>query len=168
MFQHILVFKRGRQVIPEVLFVNLGDAQGDVLLARIEFQVIAQELNGVQKIAFGPFLLGFLVIGIGDALAFYVRDSRWTEIVRESLLIGGWVAMWRPLEVFLYDWWPIRAEARLGDRLSEMPVRIVYKADVSSDEWREDWPAVPAVSQSSTTRPASGALARDPISPKSD
>ncbi|MQA30396.1 MAG: hypothetical protein GEU82_11250 [Luteitalea sp.] len=64
-------------------------------------------------------------IGIGDGLAVYVPDNRWTEIVRESLLIGGWVAMWRPLEIFLYDWWPIRAEARLGDRLSAMPVRIV-------------------------------------------
>ena len=61
--------------------------------------------------------------------------------------------MWRPLEVFLYDWWPIRAEARLCDRLSEMPVRIVYKADASSDAWREDWPAVPAVGQSSTRTP---------------
>ena len=69
-----------------------------------------------------------LSIGFGDALAVYVPGSRWTEIVRESLLIGGWVAMWRPLEVFLYDWWPIRAEARLGDRLSEMPVRIVYNS----------------------------------------
>ena len=37
--------------------------------------------------------------------------------------------MWRPLEVFLYDWWPIREEARLFDRLSAMPVRIVYEAE---------------------------------------
>jgi hypothetical protein len=49
-------------------------------------------------------------------------------MVRESLLIGGWVAMWRPIEIFLYDWWPIRAEAQLADRLAAMPVRIVYKA----------------------------------------
>jgi hypothetical protein len=47
-------------------------------------------------------------------------------IVREGLLIGGWVAMWRPLEVFLYDWWPIRAQARLYDRLAAMPVRVQY------------------------------------------
>jgi hypothetical protein len=40
-------------------------------------------------------------------------------------VIGGWVAMWRPLEVFLYDWWPIRAEARLFDRLSAMAVRVI-------------------------------------------
>jgi hypothetical protein len=48
--------------------------------------------------------------------------------LHESLLIGGWVAMWRPLEILLYDWWPIRAEARLFDRLAVMPVRITYGA----------------------------------------
>lgn len=45
-------------------------------------------------------------------------------MLRESLLIGGWVAMWRPMEVFLYDWWPIRAEARLYDRLAAMRIRV--------------------------------------------
>jgi hypothetical protein len=41
-------------------------------------------------------------------------------------VIGGWVAMWRPLEIFLYDWWPIVAERKLFDRLSTMPVRITF------------------------------------------
>ena len=29
------------------------------------------------------------------------------EILREGLVITGWVAMWRPIEVLLYDWWPL-------------------------------------------------------------
>jgi hypothetical protein len=49
-------------------------------------------------------------------------------ILRESVLIGGWVAMWRPLEIFLYDWWPILAEARLFDRLSVMRVQVAFGA----------------------------------------
>ena len=40
-------------------------------------------------------------------------------------MIGGWVALWRPLEIFLYDWWPIVAEARLDDRLGAMQLRLV-------------------------------------------
>lgn len=46
-------------------------------------------------------------------------------IIRESFVIGGWVALWRPLEIFLYDWWPLRAQARLYDRLGEMSVTLV-------------------------------------------
>ena len=69
---------------------------------------------------------------LGDLAANAVQGGRFAEILRESFLIGGWVAMWRPLEVFLYDWWPIRAEARLFDRLSAMPVRVAH-ATRSSD-----------------------------------
>jgi len=83
-------------------------------------------------------------IAVGNALASFLRDTHFAEIIREGLLIVGWVAMWRPLEVFLYDWWPIRAEGRLFDRLSTMPVRIEYKETTTSDAWRADWPAVSA------------------------
>lgn len=64
-------------------------------------------------------------IASGNVIAEMLKGTDFADIARESLLIGGWVAMWRPLEVFLYDWWPIRAEARLFDRLSAMTVRVV-------------------------------------------
>jgi hypothetical protein len=32
--------------------------------------------------------------------------------------------MWRPLEIFLYDWWPILGEKRLHERLARAEVRI--------------------------------------------
>lgn len=64
-------------------------------------------------------------------------------MLRESLLIGGWVAMWRPLEIFLYDWWPIRADARLFDRLAAMPVRIATHPVGASPEGNAE--VVPAL-----------------------
>jgi hypothetical protein len=45
-------------------------------------------------------------------------------IAREGLIIAGWVAMWRPLEIFLYDWWPMRAEWLILQRLAHMKVRL--------------------------------------------
>lgn len=45
-------------------------------------------------------------------------------LVRESFVIAGWVAMWRPLEIFLYDWWPIRADLKLYRRLATMRVEV--------------------------------------------
>jgi hypothetical protein len=81
-------------------------------------------------------------IALGDFLAALMKGSRIGEIVRESLTIGGWVSMWRPLEIFLYEWWPIRNEALLSDRLAAMPVRIRYLNATGPDAWRGDWPAV--------------------------
>jgi hypothetical protein len=93
--------------------------------------------------------LGFLAASVlgGDILTRTIEQPL-GGIVRESLLIGGWVAMWRPLDTFLYDWWPIRSEARLFKRLSAMPVRITYGGKATSDAWRRDWPAAsPSVSE---------------------
>lgn len=63
--------------------------------------------------------------------------------------------MWRPLEIFLYDWWPIRTEAQLSDRLATMPVRIRYLNVTSPDAWKADWPvATPVRERSKTERSA--------------
>jgi hypothetical protein len=51
--------------------------------------------------------------------------ERWNEFIALGLHIVGWVAMWRPLEIFLYDWWPIRSDRRLLGRLARMRVTIV-------------------------------------------
>jgi hypothetical protein len=53
--------------------------------------------------------------------------STFYAIVRESLIIGGWVAMWRPMQIFLYDRWPLRRMRRLYQRLGEMEVRVEVK-----------------------------------------
>jgi hypothetical protein len=45
-------------------------------------------------------------------------------IVDEGLLILGWVAMWRPTEVLLYDWWPLAARRALMRRLAVIPVEV--------------------------------------------
>jgi hypothetical protein len=63
-------------------------------------------------------------VGLGELVDRLSAGRGLGAMLRESVLIGGWVAMWHPLETFLYDWWPIRAEARIFDRLSAMPVQV--------------------------------------------
>lgn len=76
-------------------------------------------------------LIGVSFLSVSIALGEFSQD--WLpqgspgEILRESLLIGGWVAMWRPMEIFLYDWWPLAARIRLLDRLARMSTRIVQR-----------------------------------------
>lgn len=78
---------------------------------------------GRISLAIGLAVVAGSVI-VGDLIEAMMEGYRSGSIIRESLLIGGWVAMWRPLEIFLYDWWPIRSEARLFDRLSKTAVKV--------------------------------------------
>ena len=45
-------------------------------------------------------------------------------VLREGLIIAGWVAMWRPMEIFLYEWWPLLRTGRLYEKLSRMGVEV--------------------------------------------
>jgi len=42
----------------------------------------------------------------------------------EGLVIVGWVANWRPIEIFLYDWWPIARRRNLFKRLAAATVEL--------------------------------------------
>lgn len=56
------------------------------------------------------------------------KGESWREFIKLGLHIAGWVAMWRPLEIFLYDWWPVRSDRQLMERLSRMRVRLELPA----------------------------------------
>jgi hypothetical protein len=88
-----------------------------------------QQLRQLFRVGRISLLIGLAVVAAsaiaGDLIETMLRENRFGGVMRESLLIGGWVAMWRPLEIFLYEWWPIRSEARLFDRLSGMTVEVV-------------------------------------------
>ena len=46
------------------------------------------------------------------------------DILTEGLLISGWVAMWRPLQIYLYDWWPLVRHRRILRKISKLPVEL--------------------------------------------
>jgi hypothetical protein len=49
-------------------------------------------------------------------------------ILGEGLLILGWVALWRPTEALLYDWWPLVRRRILLLRLAAIPVEVRIRA----------------------------------------
>jgi hypothetical protein len=49
----------------------------------------------------------------------YVR-----QFFSEGLIILGWVANWRPMEIFLYEWWPLLRQQALYKRLAAATVDV--------------------------------------------
>jgi hypothetical protein len=76
--------------------------------------------------------LATLVLCIGGAtLVPTERLGALGEILRESLIIAGWVVMWHPLETLLYGLWPVVRERRLLERLAAAEVDISMPPEAS-------------------------------------
>jgi hypothetical protein len=124
--------------------------EGEVLEAamRMHFrrrvEISRQRLRQLLRRGRTSLFIGLLfltaAVAAANALEQTLANAALGRIFREGLLIGGWVAMWKPLEILLYDWWPIRAERRLFERLAQMTTRIVYTGHGPSDASHGDWP----------------------------
>jgi hypothetical protein len=94
-------------------------------IKRLEFGQLMR--RGRLSLAVGSvflatcLLLGELITKSGSGAV--------AAIATEGLTIAGWVAMWRPLEIYLYDWWPLFEERRRLDLLAKIKVSIVMPAE---------------------------------------
>jgi len=93
-------------------------------LNRLEFRHLLKE--GRTTLIIGLVFLGACHL-ISELLRRQEPRSVLT-IAREGLIIAGWVAMWRPMEIFLYEWWPLLRKGRLYQKLSRMPVEVRKRA----------------------------------------
>ena len=73
-------------------------------------------------------MIGLVFVGAATAIAEWLAGvitvERYARLIEDSLVIGAWVALWRPMEIFLYDWWPMLKDARLYDRLGRIDVSV--------------------------------------------
>jgi hypothetical protein len=65
-----------------------------------------------------------LCITIERFLAAFIAEKVFIDIIKEGFLICGWVAMWRPIQIYLYDWWPILQNIRVFRKLRRIKVEI--------------------------------------------
>lgn len=79
--------------------------------------------QGRISMAIGIVFVSLCLIG-ADVIGSLGTNAGY-NIARESLTIVGWVAMWRPLQIFLYDWWPLRRQIRLYRRLSGAHIQVI-------------------------------------------
>lgn len=83
--------------------------------------VFQRDLNELFRIGRRSLGIGVIVLIACFALAHFASgfvEKSLSRMVEESFLILGWVANWRPLEIFLYDWWPIVRRRDLYRRLA--------------------------------------------------
>jgi hypothetical protein len=139
--EYIVASARELPQRPQAIVVYLDRSSGEAHEARNLEKAIHEHFARKQELAsrelrallhrgwisllIGLAFLGTL-LGLSEAVVRQLTPGPLASVLRESLVIGGWVALWRPLEIFLYDWWPIVGQRRTYAVLSRVPVNVVH------------------------------------------
>lgn len=89
-------------------------------ITNLEFKRLLAQ--GRVSLAIGLVFLSMCLVLSKVVLGY--QSGAWAVVTREGLTIVGWVAMWRPMQIYLYDWWPLRRREHIFEKLSHMPVEI--------------------------------------------
>ena len=122
-----LLVRLGQQASSDDDGSMLRDAVHDYFAGRaIATRKSLRQLFRIGRISLviGIAFMAVMMLAGEAAYSLFSREA-YASLIKESLIIGGWVALWRPAEIFLHEWWPILAEARLYDRLAVMPVTLL-------------------------------------------
>lgn len=105
---------------------GLGAALANYFGERAAMQ--QRELNELFRVGRLYLLIGILVLVaclLGSQMArMYLGVGPMESVIAESLVLVGWVANWKPIETFLYDWWPLKRRRDLYRRLAQAAVDI--------------------------------------------
>ena len=102
---------------------------------RFELAQARRELRWRMASGWRALAVGLLLLTACIALAsvisaeFGAGEPAGLRIVDEGLLILGWVALWRPLDILLFDRIELRAGLRQVSRLVDVPVELRFADD---------------------------------------
>jgi hypothetical protein len=91
------------------------------VLADIELRRLLERGKRNMTIAVVFLFLCLLIIRLLSSLG----QSLINTMFSEGLTIIGWVAMWEPVYVFLYGWWPIVQKRNIYRKILNMDIRVV-------------------------------------------
>jgi hypothetical protein len=91
-----------------------------VVMVKRNLRVLLRE--GRTSLLIGLCFLSLCLLG-ADVLSGFTNNT-FLRVLKESLVIGGWVAMWRPMQIFFYDWWPLARRGRIYFNLSRASVHV--------------------------------------------
>jgi hypothetical protein len=105
---------------------GIGDAFANYFHLRAE--AADRDLRELFRVGWRSLAIGLVVLVVclvsSQVVAKMLRNDVVARVLEESLIIVGWVANWRPLEIYLYDWWPIRRRILLYRRIAAAPVQV--------------------------------------------
>jgi hypothetical protein len=127
--------KDQQDVKVQLYFESLGEFENNPVdigralhsFFRYEADMKRKDLRTIFHQGIVSLAIGLLFLFLCTWFAYGLESTHpqfWESLVHEGLFITGWVSMWKPISIFLQDWWPIADEVRTLSRLAEVEVEV--------------------------------------------
>ncbi|MCI3179239.1 hypothetical protein C5708_03135 [Caulobacter sp. CCUG 60055] len=105
---------------------HVGEAVRNYFAYRAD--IIGWELRDLFRVGRTSLAVSLAMLAIsivlGSGLNGLLGEGYVARFFNEGLIILGWVANWRPIQIFLYDWQPLIRRRSLYRRLARADVRL--------------------------------------------
>jgi hypothetical protein len=90
--------------------------------------MLERDLSDLVRVGRRSLVIGIAVLSVCIGLTQILRTAlpQWAlgQLLAEGIIIFGWVANWRPAEIFLYDVWAVRRRVGLYRRLADAEIEL--------------------------------------------
>jgi hypothetical protein len=115
------------------------DAVTEAIQTYFQYQIELKRLQlaKMRRMAQLFLLIGLVLLVLCLAVARTVETWEsvfFSRTVREGILIIGWVSLWRPLELLMFDWYPIYDRIRTYRKILRTEIQVNFVPESSTGQ----------------------------------
>lgn len=101
-----------------------------------EKQLVRTRRFGWRSLVVALLFLSLAMVLV-QAMKRYLPETDLVSIITAGLTVFAWVALWRPCELLLYEWYPFKRDARVFRKLEKSEIEVRYRHQASSQQRRD-------------------------------
>ena len=97
--------------------------------AKTALWLAGKRREGLQTLSIALLFIAVCILLTLAARSWLDGPGLLSVLARDGLVIAGWVALWRPIDMLLFETWLLRRERRVLDAVAAMPIVIEPRGD---------------------------------------
>lgn len=93
-----------------------------------EADLMSKRITALVSVALKSLIIGFSFMTASIVGSHFVQLAAGSFVglfLKESMVLVGWVSMWKPVSLLLYEWWPLVDTLNIYRKLSELEIDVV-------------------------------------------
>lgn len=91
---------------------------------KYESDMMLRKINSTFRKGLKSLVIGIIFLSVATVCALFLKNTEhfFGLFFKEGMLLIGWVSMWKPINIFLYDWWPMADLKKIYDKLGSVRI----------------------------------------------